>query len=79
MMIFLSLLAPQVFWTAVQISKAKSSSVPVKLSGEYSKRISPSWSAAYFWTSLVPITAISLISSISLWKTTSRCKVDVEL
>ena len=37
--------APQVSATAVQISTAKSSSVPVKLSGEYSKVTSASRSA----------------------------------
>ena len=74
-----SLVAPQVSCTAVQISSAKSSSVPVKLSGEYSRRIWVSQSAIYRWTILVPMTAMSFISSLSLWNTTSLCKVDVEL
>ena len=44
MIILFSGVGPQALWTALQISRAKSSSVPVKLSGEYSSTTSPSWS-----------------------------------
>ena len=64
MMMGFSLVAPQVFCTAVQISNAKSTSVPVKLSGEYSKIILPSNLSALSFTILVPLTAISMISSL---------------
>ena len=74
-----SFVGPQVFWTAVQISSAKSSSVPVKLSGEYSRLIFPGTFAARSFTIFVPFTAISMISSFDAWKTTSLCRVEVEL
>ena len=79
MMIGFSFVAPQVFCTAVQISRAKSTSVPVKLSGEYSKMILPSNFSALSLTICVPLTAISMISSRDILNTTSLCKVDVEL
>ena len=58
-----SLVGPQVSCTAVQISNAKSSSVPVKLSGEYSRMIFPGKFFACSFTIFVPFTAISMISS----------------
>ena len=66
--------------TASQISSAKSSSVPVKLSGEYSKMNSVSGAAAASaLTCRAAATAISLTPLRSVRKTTSRCSVEVEL
>ena len=66
--------------TASQISSAKSSSVPVKLSGEYSKIDSVSGAlAASSLTCRAASTAISLTPSTPVRNTTSRCKVEVEL
>ena len=44
--------------TALQISNAKSISVPVKLSGEYSKRYFPPFSSISFCNNSAPSTAI---------------------
>lgn len=66
--------------TALQISTAKGISVPVKLSGEYSKKNSVSGIAAA--SSLIcfaPATARSMVSCMELPKTTSLCRVEVEL
>ena len=65
--------------TALHTSRAYSGSVPVKLSGEYSKRKLPSYSAASFLMSLAPSTAICLISSFDLRKTCSRWALLTEL
>ncbi|CAB4922701.1 unannotated protein [freshwater metagenome] len=66
--------------TASQISTANSSSVPVKDSGEYSKRISVSgMPSASLRTSRAPWTAMSTMPALSELKTTRRCSVDVEL
>ena len=74
-----SLSGPHALWTAVQISRAKSNSVPVKLSGEYSSIIFPGNFAARSFTIKVPFTAISMISSRPMPNTTSLCRVEVEL
>ena len=63
----------------LQTSKAYSGSVPVKDSGEYSKRKLPSYSLASFFTSFAPSTAICLISSLDFLNTCSRCATLVEL
>ena len=76
---FLSFDAPHASHTASQISSAYSTSVPVKLSGEYSRTTSPANSFAYSLTSFVPSIAIFLISSLSILNTTSLCNTDVEL
>ncbi len=66
--------------TASQISTAKSSSVAVKLSGEYSNTHSvPGCSRAMSRMSLAPVTAISTMPGRSSPNTTRRCVVDVEL
>ena len=66
--------------TASQISWAKSSSVPVKLSGEYSKVKSVSGSAeASCLIFSAPRTAISTMPWRSSPKTTFLCSVEVEL
>jgi len=66
--------------TASQISKAKSSSVPVKLSGEYSKvnLVSGACSATDL-TKFAASVAIFIIPWRSARNTTSRCSVEVEL
>ena len=79
MIIGASFVGSQVSMTALQISSAKSSSVPVKLSGEYSSMILPGKFFARSLTHFVPCTAIALISSRSMPNTTSLCSVDVEL
>ena len=67
-------------FTASHISTAKSSSVPVKLSGEYSKTQSVSGrAAAQSRISLAPATAMSRMPARSSPKTTRRCVVEVEL
>ncbi len=79
-MIGSSAVAPQVSLTASQTSKAKSTSVPEKLSGEYSKRIFVP--GTFFRRSricCVPRTAISLMPSLPRPKTMRRCAVEVEL
>ena len=78
-MILFSGVGCQISWTAVQISSANSTSVPVKLSGEYSSWIFPSNLAARSFTIFVPSMAICLIASLSLWNTTSRWSTEVEL
>ena len=78
-MIGFSLVAPHVFCTSVQIRSANGSSVPVKLSGEYSKMILPGKFFAHSFTILVPSTAMLTISSSFIWNTTSLCSVEVEL
>jgi len=70
----------QISITALQISAAKSTSVPVKLSGEYSKEKSVSgYFAAYSFNSCAPSVAILMISGFSLRNTCSLCARDVEL
>ena len=59
---------------------AKSSSVPVKLSGEYSNTHSVSgYLSAHSCTSWAPFTAMSIMPSRSRPNTCSRCTVEVEL
>ncbi|MNS82811.1 hypothetical protein D3C72_1165680 [compost metagenome] len=65
--------------TALQISSATSSSVPVKLSGEYSKRKPPPALAAMSVIILAASTAICLMPCTSLPNTTRRCNSEVEL
>ena len=65
--------------TALQTSKAYSGSVPVKLSGLYSKRKSPSYSAASFLMSSAPSVAIFFTSSLLFLNTCSRWATLVEL
>ena len=66
--------------TASHISTAKSSSVPVKLSGEYSRNHSvPGRFATPSRISFAPATAIALMPSRSRPNTRRRCVVDVEL
>jgi hypothetical protein len=65
--------------TALHISSAKSTSVPVKLSGEYSNLKLPSVLALYSLSSLAPNLAISMISSFDFLNTCSRCATEVEL
>ena len=65
--------------TAFTTSRAYSTSVPVKLSGEYSNEKFPSVSAASLLSSLAPFIAICLTSSLSLAKTCSLCATEVEL
>ncbi len=78
--IFSSLVGPHSATTASQTSRAYSSSVPWKLSGEYSKTISvPTACAASSLDSVVPRTARSRMPSLSSRKTTRRCVSDVEL
>ena len=66
--------------TSSHTSAAYSSSVPVKLSGEYSKSHSVSFTFSdnclIKWA---PFVAISFTPSLSELKTTFRCSVDVEL
>ena len=65
--------------TALHTSTAYSGSVPVKLSGLYSKRKLPSYSWLSFLMSRAPSTAILLISSLDLWNTSRRWASLVEL
>ena len=66
--------------TASQMSSATSSSVPVKLSGEYSNAKSvPRAASASAFTCLAASTAIFSTPFGSVRKTTSRCKAEVEL
>ena len=65
--------------TALHTSRAYSGSVPVKLSGLYSKRKLPSYSSANFLTSAAPSVAIFLISSFDFLNTCSRWATLVEL
>ena len=66
--------------TASQTSSEYSGSVPVKLSGEYSKRTSVSGSSSTARAqSFAPSTAISVIPARSSRKTTRRWSSDVEL
>ena len=64
MITFLVSLIPQRAVTAFEISAENSSSVPVKLSGEYSKKISPLWLFSYFLTKSTPSRAREIISSL---------------
>ncbi len=67
-------------FTASQTSSAKSSSVPVKLSGEYSNWKSvPEEASASALTCFAAATAMSVTPLRSVRKTTSRCRVEVEL
>ena len=66
--------------TASQTSTANSSSVPVKLSGEYSNTHSVSgYLAAQSCNNFAPCTAISMMPCRSSPNTCSRCTVEVEL
>ena len=67
--------------TASQISTAKSSSVPVKLSGEYSSVTSLSGMVGgeLAAPARAPRTAMSTMPARSSPKTTRRCSVEVEL
>ena len=65
--------------TALHTSSAYSGSVPVKLSGLYSNRKSPSYSAASCLMSAAPSVAIFLISSLLFLNTCSRWATLVEL
>ena len=69
----LSGVGPQAALTALQISREKSSSVVENDSGEYSKPqcVSGCWATSSL-TSLVPVTAIFVISSRVILKTTRR-------
>ncbi len=66
--------------TASQISIAKSGSVSVKLSGEYSYRttVEPMFSSS-LRHSLAALTAMSTMPALSSPNTTSRCSGLVEL
>ena len=66
--------------TASEISLAKSSSVPLKLSGEYwSRTLVPAKRGSRSLIHFAPCTAMALISSFDLPKTTRRCAGEVEL
>ena len=66
--------------TAWHTSRAYSTSVSEKLSGEYSKRIfSVLHCSLSVLTKRVPSIAIALISSLDLLKVTFLCSGDVEL
>ena len=72
--------APHSSATRSQISMAKSISVPVKDSGEYSNRISEPLIASRscrHWR--VPVTARSIMPARSMPYTTRRCRVEVGL
>ena len=72
--------APQAAVTASHTSSAKSSSVPVKVSGLYSKVTSVSGIvAAISRTSFTPATAISRTSPLLMLNTMSRKGLDVAL
>ncbi|CAB5017958.1 unannotated protein [freshwater metagenome] len=70
----------QTSFTALQTSRANSSSVPVYDSGEYSNETNVPGTvltkSKQIWA---PSVAIFLIPSLSWPKTTRRCKVEVEL
>ena len=81
-MILFSTVGCQTSVTASQISSAKSSSVLVKLSGEYSKRIrvpaaTSGWE--YCFTQAVPRVAIATMSARVALNTCFRCAGEVEL
>ncbi len=79
-MILLSGVGPQASITASQMSRANWSSVPVKLSGEYSSWIFvPGTVGTRSLISLAPLTAISVTPAFSMPNTTRRCSSDVEL
>ena len=66
--------------TASQISLANSSSVPVKLSGEYCQWMSvPGTVGTSFLQSCAARTAMSTMPARSRPNTTRRCSVEVEL
>ena len=74
--------APMASITAWQISTAASISVPMKDSGEYSYRRSIPASRAGWLSSRMSraaSTAIFFTPSTSVWKTTFRWRVEVEL
>ena len=80
MMTFRSGRGCQTSMTALQIRRANSTSVPVKLSGEYSKRkLVSGILSAYSLNSLAPETAMSTISSSAIRKTCCRWAKEVEL
>ena len=78
-MAFLSCVGCQMSSTLLHTSRAYSGSVPVKLSGLYSKRMQPSAVSAYFLSAFAPVTAIFLICSGVFLKTCSRCTNEVGL
>ena len=65
--------------TSLHTSRAYSGSVPVKLSGLYSKRKLPGYSAASCFTRRAPSVAIFLISSLLFLNTCSLWATLVEL
>src|ERR1044071_61122 len=66
--------------TASEMSLANSTSVALKLSGEYSSRISaPLSCGSLSWINVAPLTASLMISSLDRSKTTRRCAGEVEL
>ena len=72
--------APHSSATAAQMSTAKSSSVPVKLSGEYSNTtLVPRSARTPSFTTAVPCTAKSTMPARSMSNTTRRCSSEVEL
>ena len=76
-----SFVEPSASITLSQIYTAFSTSVPLKLSGEYSnlKFVSPVYSSVSCLISFAPSIAIFVTPSISVLNTTFLCKVDVEL
>ena len=81
-MIFFSGVAPMASITAWQISTAASISVPMKDSGEYSYRRSIPASMAGWLSSRMSraaSTAILVTPATSVWNTTFRWRVEVEL
>ena len=81
-MILSSRVGCQMSVTASQISRANSSSVLVKLSGEYSKRIlvpAATSGAECCFTHVVPCAAIFTMSARVALQTCFRCAGEVEL
>ena len=83
-MAFRSGAAPRASSTWSQISTEFSTSVPEKLSGEYSYRMDMPGSACSSSSvkeriSLAPSTAMAITPSMSVWNTTFRCRAEVEL
>ena len=76
---FLDGVGSQTPMTASQICRAKSHSVPVKLTGEYSNRTTVAvWEASFLILS-TPFTARSMMSARSLRNTSRLCSSEVEL
>ena len=76
---FLSGVGCHISITALHTSSAYSGSVPVKLSGLYSKRKLPPSASASSLSNLAPSMAICLTSSLDFPNTCSLCAKDVEL